>query len=92
MTSAALSQPVARASASSRLVASCSSSGSDHARTRVRGRQQDDSARERATGTGSLVQADALGNTVIGGPYRTLADVPLPRDVDRFRGRGPLST
>jgi hypothetical protein len=51
------------------MVASCSSNGSDHASTRV----------EAASGTpppasafreGSLVQADSLGNTVIGGPER----------------------
>jgi hypothetical protein len=46
------------------LATACSSSGSDHPK-----RATDP---PRALRAGSLVQADALGNTVIGGPYRTV--------------------
>jgi hypothetical protein len=44
------------------LASACSSSGSNH---------PSEPASAGAHRTGSLVQADALGNTVIGGPYRT---------------------
>ena len=45
------------------LASACSSSGSNH---------RSEAAPAGAHRTGSLVQADALGNTVIGGPYRTM--------------------
>jgi hypothetical protein len=44
------------------LASACSSSGSNH---------RNEPVASHALRAGSLVQADALGNTVIGGPYRT---------------------
>jgi hypothetical protein len=51
------------------MVASCSSNGSDHASTRAEAASRAP-APASAYRAGALVQADSLGNTVIGGPNR----------------------
>ena len=51
------------------MVASCSSNGSDHASTRAEAASRTP-APASAYAAGALVQADSLGNTVIGGPDR----------------------